>query len=348
MERNFYIDEPRANLFFNPVPAGGFNLVESGAQVTIPGLAQSAIAAVRGGDYTSEELRRRKVNLLLPVGKVVHEMNVFHEYSNLDGVPLFRQFVELETKEDILEFAGRYGQLIPGVKADHTGQVFLEPLHLWQSEISLVRETVKIWNDLEAGEPVYQYLKPIEGDRFIFSVQGETASRNLKLLAVLSESKAEAVQRGLSRLIDEKMLEFPATIAHGVGEEIVRGGKTVPVKKGFIRPTSLISAIWLQVSQSFFMDGYRDVIVRRCFLTGDFFMQKDMRRCQNGPFAGQWYSKIAKRNFDRQKNRRIKAAINGKEVKPNRKNTMRFLVDFDDIGRPVAEVAQEREGDKRV
>ena len=46
------------------------------------------------------------------------------------------------------------------------------------------------------------------------------------------------------------------------------------------------------------------------------------------------------RNFQRQKNRRIEAAAEGKEVKPDRKGVMQFLVDFDAIGEPVAEVAK--------
>lgn len=67
-----------------------------------------------------------------------------------------------------------------------------------------------------------------------------------------------------------------------------------------------------------------------------------MRRRNAEPFKGQYYSINGKRKFDRRKNRRIEAAIKGKEVKPDREGTIKFLVDFDDLGEPVAEIAKRR------
>ena len=57
-----------------------------------------------------------------------------------------------------------------------------------------------------------------------------------------------------------------------------------------------------------------------------------MRQRNAEPFKGQYYSIRGMRNFQRQKNRRIEAAAEGKEVKPDRKGAMQFLVDFDAIG----------------
>ena len=199
---------------------------------------------------------------------------------------------------------------------------------------------MSIWSSLEAREPVHQYLKP-EGDKVLFFISGENSGKRVTLKAIQNESKTETVKRGLAQFIDQKMLEYPATVAHATEERKIRGGETVIIPySSFIRPTSLISAIWLQISQSFFKDGERDIIARRCFLTGDFFAESAMRQRNAEPFKGQYYSIRGMRNFQRQKNRRIEAAAEGKEVKPDRKGAMQFLVDFDAIGEPVAEVAK--------
>lgn len=345
---DIYQDPPRANLFFNPVPSKGFKLVKIGSEVSISGVQPisgdapgwNLIAMERGKDHTQEEARKFNTLLLMPVGKVDHLINVYHKYSNLDGVPLFTQFSKLDTNEDILQFAANYGQLIKGVKHDNCGQVFLEPLQLWKNEISLVKQALTIWSSLDAWEPVHQYLKP-EGDKVLFFISGENASRTVILKSIQNEQKRETVKRGLAQFLDQKMYEYPATVAHATEERKIRGGETVIIPyRSFLRPTSLISAIWLQISQSFFKDGERDIIARRCFLTGDFFAESAMRQRNAEPFKGQYYSNRGMRNFQRQKNRRIEAAAEGKEVKPDRKGVMQFLVDFDAIGEPVAEIAK--------
>lgn len=347
--QDIYLDPPRANLFFNPVPSGGFRLVKIGSEVSIGDVQPISgdapgwklLVMERGKDYSQEEAKKFNTLLLLPVGRIDHQINIYHEYSNLDGIPLFTQFSKLNTDEDILQFASTYGQLKDGVKADiFSGQVFLEPLQLWKNEISLVKQALTIWSSLEAREPVHQYLKP-EGDKVLFFISGKNASRTVILKSIQNEQKRETVKRGLAQFIDIKMLEYPATVAHATEERKVRGKRTVRIPyRSFIRPTSLISAIWLQISQSFFRDGEKDIIARRCFLTGDFFAESAMRQRNAEPFKGQYYSIRGMRNFQRQKNRRIEAAVEGKEVKPDRKGATRFLVDFDAIGEPVAEVAK--------
>jgi hypothetical protein len=345
-----YQDPPRANMFFSQVPSGGFRLVKIGSEVSISDVQPisgdapgwNLIAMERGKDYSQEEARKLNSLLLLPVGRIDHQINIYHEYSNLDGIPLFTQFSKLDTDEDILQFAANYGQLINGVKFDNCGQLFLEPLQLWKNEISLVRKALTIWSSLEAREPVHQYLKPhVEKDKVLFLISGDYASCTVPLKAIQSETKRETVKRGLAQFLDQKMYEYPATVAHATEERKVRGKGTVRIPyRSFLRPTSLISAIWLQISQSFFKDGERDIIARRCFLTGDFFAESAMRQRNAEPFKGQYYSIRGMRNFQRQKNRRIEAAAEGKEVKPDRKGAMQFLVDFDAIGEPVAEVAK--------
>ena len=345
-----YQDPPRANLFFNPVPSKGFKLVKIGSEVSISDVQPisgdasgwNIIAMERGKDYSQEEARKLNSLLLLPVGRIDHQINIYHEYSNLDGIPLFTQFSKLDTDEDILQFAAYYGQLINGVKFDNCGQVFLESLQLWKNEISLVKQALTIWSSIEAREPVHQYLKPhVEKDKVLFLISGDYASCTVPLKAIQSETKRETVKRGLAQFIDIKMLEYPATVAHATEERKVRGKGTVRIPyRSFLRPTSLISAIWLQISQSFFKDGERDIIARRCFLTGDFFAESAMRQRNAEPFKGQYYSIRGMRNFQRQKNRRIEAAAEGKEVKPDRKGAMQFLVDFNDIGEMVAEIVK--------
>ena len=345
-----YQDPPRANMFFSQVPSGGFRLVKIGSEVSISDVQPisgdapgwNLIAMERGKDYSQEEARKLNSLLLLPVGRIDHQINIYHEYSNLDGIPLFTQFSKLDTDEDILQFAANYGQLINGVKFDNCGQLFLEPLQLWKNEISLVKQALTIWSSLDAAHPVDQFIKPhIEKDKVLFLVSGDCASCTVPLKAIQSETKRETVKRGLAQFLDQKMYEYPATVAHATEERKIRGGETVIIPyRSFLRPTSLISAIWLQISQSFFKDGERDIIARRCFLTGDFFAESAMRQRNAEPFKGQYYSIRGMRNFQRQKNRRIEAAAEGKEVKPDRKGVMQFLVDFDAIGEPVAEIAK--------
>lgn len=345
-----YQDPPRANMFFSPVPSKGFKLVKIGSEVSIGDIQPISgdasgwklLVMERGKDYTQEEAKKLNTMLLLPVGKIDYQINIFHEFSNLDGIPIFVQFSKLNTDEDILQFAATYGQLIHGVKSDDCGQVFLESLQFWKNEISLVRQVLTIWSSLDAGEPIHQYLKPhVEKDKVLFLISGDYASCTVPLKAIQSETKRETVKRGLAQFIDQKMLEYPATVAHGVEERKIRGGETVKIPyRSFLRPTSLISAIWMQISQSFFRDGEKDIIARRCFLTGDFFAESAMRQRNAEPFKGQYYSIRGMRNFQRQKNRRIEAAAEGKEVKPDRKGAMQFLVDFDALGAPVAEVAK--------
>ena len=347
--QDIYQDPPRANMFFSQVPSGGFRLVKIGSEVSISDVQPisgdapgwNLIAMERGKDYSQEEARKLNSLLLLPVGRIDHQINIYHEYSNLDGIPLFTQFSKLNTDEDILQFASTYGQLKDGVKADiFSGQVFLEPLHFWKNEISLVKQSLTIWSSLDAGEPVHQYLKP-EGDKIFFFISGDYASCTIILRAIQSESKAETVKRGLAQFIDQKMYEYPATVAHADEVRKIRDGETVRISyRSFLRPTSLISAIWLQISQSFFKDAEKDIIARRCFLTGDFFAESAMRQRNAGQYKGQYYSIRGMRNFDRQKNRRIKAGLEGREVKPDRKGAMQFLVDFDDIGETVAEIVK--------
>lgn len=343
-----YQDPPRANLFYNPVPSKGFRLVKIGSKFSIGDIQPISgdapgwklLAMERGKDYTQEEAKKLNTMLLLPVGKIDYQINIFHEFSNLDGIPIFVQFSKLNTDEDILQFAATYGQLIHGVKSDDCGQVFLESLQFWKNEISLVRQALTIWSSLDAGEPVDRYLKTAK-DKVIFLLDGGSAFRSVILPAIQSESKAETVKRGLAQFLDQKMYEYPATVAHATEERKIRGKGTVRIPyRSFIRPTSLISAIWLQISQSFFKDGEKDIIARRCFLTGDFFAESAMRQRNAEPFKGQYYSIRGMRNFQRQKNRRIEAAAEGKEVKPDRKGVMQFLVDFDAIGEPVAEIVK--------
>ena len=362
-----YQDPPRANLFFNPVPRRGFRLVSFGDMIPIDDVAMFpgsvpgcyVVAVERGKKYTKEfaemlkkpSLQKFNTPLLLPVGGFEKVRIIFyHKYSDKDGVPLFSQFSKLETDEDILQFACKYGQLkkqkeefeIDSDKRDYFAEYFLESLQFWKSEISLVKQALTIWSSLEAREPVHQYLKPhVEKDKVLFLISGDYASCTVPLKAIQSETKRETVKRGLAQFIDIKMLEYPATVAHANEERKVRGKGTVRIPyRSFLRPTSLISAIWLQISQSFFKDGERDIIARRCFLTGDFFAESAMRQRNAEPFKGQYYSIRGMRNFQRQKNRRIEAAVEGKEVKPDRKGAMQFLVDFDAIGEPVAEVAK--------
>lgn len=352
-----YQDPPRTNLFFNPVPSEGFKLVRMGSQVPLGDVLPIAgeshgeylIAMERGKNYTFREVEKSKEWLLLQVGRIDQEINVFHDFYNTDGKPIFQQFSDLETDEKILQFACKFGQLIHGVKTDIiSGQVFLEPFRLWKNEISLVRQTLKIWSSLKAGDQVNHFLKPHpEKDKVLFLVNGDTASASVPLPSVLNESIPDTVKRGLGRFIDQKMFEYPATVAHGYENRKIRGGETVRVDKSFIRPTSLISAIWLQISQSFFLDGENKIIARRCFLTGDFFAESAMRRRNAEPFKGQYYSINGMRNFLRQKSRRIEAALAGKEVKPDREGATRFLVDFDSIGEPVAEIAKKKTHPKK-
>lgn len=315
--------------FFNPVPAKGFELVPIGAVVP------SETFNVGGMSLTARPRPEDRVGggmLLLPKGGSKKSVNVFHEFFNA-GRPLFSIFAGLDSAEDVLAFADQHGQLRPGFSLNlSTGVVGLEPIALWEREIRFMRGIVEAWSALEAGEDCGRYLAPRGSqvhlrvrDWIIASVEHD-----------MSESKAQTLHRLLWRAIDQKTWECDYTIAHGREDGRVRSRLVA---------RDLLSALWLQLSQSFFRDGEEDVMAHRCCLTGKYFARKDMSKRTEAPFKGELYAKESKKKFEQQKRARVLALEQGKAVKEDRKGRTEFLVDFDEIGDPVEViVARRREG----
>lgn len=332
-----FIDAPQVPLFFNPVPSKGFRLIEACSPIPfnsvfpVTGGEKVFMTALPRKEECSEEVAEKfHPLLLLPVGPHKEAINTYHSYFNGEE-PLFQQFAKLETDNDILAFAGKYGQLKRGVSADMTGEnkVFFESLNLWKGEISLVRQFLQMLGDFEMGQNLGKYFKFMEG-KILFMVHGEKriAGKNIFLTIKPAETVKDTVYRGMATFLDEKMKEAPLTISHGLG-----GGKV----KSYLTPLSLRGALWLQLSQAFFQDGPKEAKVRRCVLTGDYFREKDgtgkriMWLKKTGPLRGHHYHRNMMDRFYEQKRKRDKAAREGKIVKEGRKGATNFLIGFDDL-----------------
>lgn len=316
--------------YFNPVPAKGFELVSTGDGVP------SERFDVGGISLTAKPRPEDRVGgamLLLPKGRSQKSVNVFHEFFNA-GRPLFSIFVDLDSTDAILAFADQHGQLRPGVALNLSANcVFLESLALWEKEIRFMRGIIEAWSALEAGREYERYLAPREsqvhlrvGDQIIASVERD-----------MSESKAQTLHRLLWEAIDQRTWECDYTIVHSWEED------------GRVRSRSvardLLSALWLQLSQSFFRDGEKDVMAHRCCLTGKYFARRDMSKRKEAPHKGELYAKESKRKFDQQKRARVLALEQGRTVKEDRKGRTEFLVGFDEIGDSVEVIlARRREG----
>lgn len=316
--------------YFNPVPAKGFELVSTG------GIVPSERFNVGGLSLTAKPRPEDRVGggmLLLPKGRSQKSINFFHEFFNA-GRPLFSTFADLDSAEEILAFADQHGQLRPGVVLNlSTDCVCLEPILLWGREIRLMRSIVEAWSALEAGEDCGRYLAPRGsqvhlrvGAQIIASVERGT-----------SESKAQTLHRLLWEAIDQKTWECDHTLVHSREED----GRV----RSRLVARDLLSALWLQLSQSFFRDGEKDVMAHRCCLTGKYYARRDMSKRKEAPFKGELYARVNKRLFDQQKRARVLALEQGKAVKEGRKGRTEFLVGFDEIGDPVEVIlARRREG----
>lgn len=267
--------------------------------------------------------------LLLPVGSHKEAINTFHPYFN-GQEPLFQQFAKLETNEDILEFAGRYGQLKQGiVSTPAEGKTFLESMNLWKGEISLVRQFLKILGDYEMRQNLDKYIKYMEG-KILFMVHGgkRIAGENIFLTIKPAETISQTIYRGMATFIDKKMKEAPLTVSHGWGDGKVRA---------YLTPLSLRGALWLMLSQIFFGDGPKEAKVRRCVLTGGYYREVDgtgkriMWLKKTGPLKGHYYHRDMADRFTEQKRKRERAAREGKTVKEGRKGATKFLVGFDEF-----------------
>jgi len=335
-----YREAPITPSFFNPVPLNGFRLVESCSSIPFSWVlggdevveGEGMVRAYPRKEECSEEAAEKfHPLLLLPVGPHREAINTYHSYFNGEE-PLFQQFAKLETDEDILKFAGKYGQLKQGiVSTPAEGKTFLESLNLWKTEISLVRQFLKIWGDFKMNQNLEEYRR-FEKDRLVFMVHGKgrLAGKNILLPLLPSESKSQTIYRGMASFIDEKMKEAPLTVSHKYAGEVTN-------MKAFLTPLSLQGAIWLQISQAFFGDGPKEEKVRRCVLTGYYFREKDstgkriMWLKKTGPLKGHYYHKDMADRFSEQKRKRNRAAEKGKTVKEGRKGVTKFLVGFDEF-----------------
>lgn len=346
-----FTDAPVTPKFFNPVPSGGFKLIEACSPVPfnsvfpVTGGEKVFLLALPRKEECSEEAAEKfHPLLLLPVGPHKEAINTYHRYFN-EQEPLFQQFAKLETDEDILKFAGKYGQLKRGVSADMTGgnKVFLESLIFWKGEISLVRQFLKILGDYEMDQNLEEYLTFMKESVF-FMVHGEKnlAGKNITLSLVKAESKRDTVYRGMAKFLDEKMMEAPLTVSHSLEGKIF---------KSYLTPLSLQGAIWLQISQVFFGDGPSEEKVRRCVLTGGYFRERDstgkkiMWLKKTGPLKGHFYHRDMADRFSEQLRKRNKAAKEGKTVKEGRKGATKFLVGYDEFWGKRKDAAPKEKGE---
>ncbi|MGI6251832.1 MAG: hypothetical protein ACOYJV_00125 [Aminivibrio sp.] len=325
-----FIEAPQESEFFNVIYQGGFELIEAGEQVStrriLGGKADDTLPVFPfAEDMPLEDAKKIRPMLLLPKGPPASAVNCLHAYFNGEE-PLFQQFASLKTDADILSFAGKYGNLrhtvcVQGIPY----RISLEMIATWRQEIAIVRRFLELRGDFEMGK---ELPMTVNGRMACLNVRvNEWESRSIRLLVKTPDPRKLIAKALLGAFLDERMAKAPLTVSHKMQDGIY---------KSLLTPLSLLGAVWLQLSQSFFGDGPAEEIVRRCVLTGIYCRERNsagekiMWRKKTGPYKGHHYHRDMLRRFSEQKRKRDRAAREGKTVKEGRKGATTFLVGFDE------------------
>jgi hypothetical protein len=175
-------------------------------------------------------------------------------YRPLEDVPeLFDTFSRLNSKDEISEFAGKFGQIgLQNYDARLCSQGF-ELLSSWRRHIDLMRATIGVF-DLNAAADSKEiaslirwqgntafFCCRIEGDRLIGCPQPDKGTLSMVLSdnALRAGDYDHAAQVFLSRVIDLSLKKqvSPRLVSLGTGKKM----------RPYFYPSSLLAAMWLQV-----------------------------------------------------------------------------------------------------
>ena len=276
--------------------------------------------------------------LLMPIssGFKYEWRNVFIDEEK----PLFQQFADIHDDKNILDFANKYGYLHhkPIISFNSIGAYAkLESTDFWKQEIALINKFLQIWGDCEDNKPVGEYIeqkkyekvpgfRDYEEKRIFFYINVERPgyvlpwSNFVDLPYIMEESERDTVFRALAAFLDMRIAEeFPMNPQHVLQED--------GTFKSYLIPQTLLGAIWLNLSQTFFKDGDEFTESRRSFLTGIYYFKKYLSKRTCGKHSGKYYHEKEKCKFRTQKNNIKKAEAEGRTIKPDRKGKTKFIVD---------------------
>jgi len=322
------------------VPSEGFKLINAGEpletmplfgnrlqmalKITLP-LQKGGFVALpfnkEGHDLEEaiKDVQGKEIKLLCPVGEL---LSVKRDFFDGD-VPLFQQFANLADEDEMLDFASRHGSLYSKITvleslSPNGGAVYLESISDWYDEINLVKTALKLieiyenrsWaKDLKVIESgVVGALYGIEGTSFC--VEGPPPKATGKV--------DEAIFRLLLVMFfNDKLRRHQTTVGYGLD----RAGGFISA----IYPSSLASAIWLQLAQSFFGDAPNERMAKRCFICGQYGNKASMRKRSKGEFKGRYYHISCYAIFKQQKYRERTAKKEKRTFRGRRRK--QFLVD---------------------
>jgi len=322
--------------FVTLVPKLGFKVIKSGETLkSPPNLAANKVEialrlnVVKNGyvalplqaegydlDYAIKKFEGEK--LLCPAGEA---LKVRKSYFDIDKVPLFQEFANLKTEDEIVEFANKYGTLqgktsILVSLSTKSGVVYLESVSDWACEINLVRTALKlieIYENSSWGSD----LKVIEAGKGggLYNIEGTS-------FCVEGPPPKPGVDEGVFRLLlvrffNGQLREHQSYPGYGFDSA---GHFT-----SAIYPTSLASAIWLQLAQSFFGDAPNERMAKRCVACGQWGKKDDMRKRRKGEYKGKYYHKECYEPFKKRNQRERKAEQEGRPLKKRRRK--QFLID---------------------
>jgi len=299
-------------------PAYAANKVETALRLNVAKNGYVALPLQAEGYALADAIKKFEgEKLLCPVGEA---LKVRKSYFDIDKVPLFQEFANLKTEDEIVEFANKYGTLqgrMPVLLGLGGGVVFLESVSDWSREINLIRTALKLaeiyenrsWdNDLkviEAGKVLALY--GIEGTPF--SIEGPKPPKRgvdvnfFNLLLVM--------------FFTRQLREHQSYPGYGFDS---RGHFT-----SAIYPTSLASAMWLQLAQSFFGDAPSERMAKRCFICGQWGSKDSMRKRREGKYSGGYYHIGCYESLKKRNQRKKKAEMEGRSRKRRRRK--QFLID---------------------
>ncbi len=263
------------------------NRVQMALRITLPLQKRGFVAlpfSKEGHDLEEaiNDVQGKEIKLLCPVGEL---LSVKRDFFDGD-VPLFQQFANLTDEEEILDFARQYGSLHSKMTVlqsllPNGGAVYLESVSDWYDEINLVKTALKLIEIYE-NRSWDKDLKVIESgvagalygiEETSFCVEGPPP-------------RAGKVDEGVFKLLlvmffNDKLRRHQLTVGYGFD----RAGRFISA----IYPSSLSSAIWLQLAQSFFGDAPNERMAKRCFICGQYGNKASMRRRTKGEYKGRYY-----------------------------------------------------------
>ncbi len=231
---------------------------------------------IRKADPLGSQLGNPKTGRYLIATTATPEMDAFRKYDPMEKPALFWRFADAHpaNEERIISLATEFGFLF----ADQVGLAPFfaggEQVYRWRGEIKALHDTVTLWEatarTLKKWFRVEQVLMSYSGPLGNYVVHHEHILDPSSLFGRPTSKLSEGVSFVLQRFIDAKLRE------HNVSARFVWDSTHFSSKLCF-QPSSLASALWLQVAET--IDGEKSF--GRCELCGKVFTVTEEKRADS-------------------------------------------------------------------